>query len=203
MQNKKTASNLELNPPVNLNPSMLCQYDTTMQRFSDFNQLERKCTRNSSVHWHEPWKGVSLFSEAGWGGGSSRAPTTNQQRWGLATGSVCYETTFCPFQSEVFLSTSPVGRKLPDMVTKHLLFIIVKEEANCHRRKTKVGPKNVIILTSPVLPDGASLEVLQKPFSFWNTIFSTELSLFFSYQAWICQCVCIRILGKHVLPLSY
>lgn len=40
------------------------------------------------------------------------------------------------------------------MVTKHFLFIILKEEENFHGRKTKIGPKNVIYLTCPVLPDG-------------------------------------------------
>lgn len=106
----QVSSNKQKKAPVveSPSPSILCEYNKTMQSFTGFHQLGVKRTRNSSVHWHEPWKGASLFSEAGWGGGAPKHQPTNQQRWGLAAGSVCYETAFCPFQSEVFLSTSSV-----------------------------------------------------------------------------------------------
>lgn len=107
--NKQTKKlKTELNPPVYLIPSMLCQYDQTMQSFTDFNQLGKKYKKQQcALTW--ALEGGKFVFRGREGRGSTQAPTTNQQRWGLAAGSVCYETAFCPFQSEVFFSTSPVG----------------------------------------------------------------------------------------------
>lgn len=167
----------ESNPPVCLNPSALCQYDKTMQSFNQLGETYKQ--QQCALTW--VLGGGKFVFRGREGRGNSQAPTTNQQRWGLAAGSVLWNSLLSvPVQGVSFYITS-WRHKLPDMVTKHFLFIVLREEENCHGKKDQNRPPKVE--NSPVLPEAARLEVLQKLIRFWNTIFSTKFNFLLACQA--------------------
>lgn len=130
----------ESNPPVCLNPSALCQYDKTMQSFNQLGETYKQ--QQCALTW--VLGGGKFVFRGREGRGNSQAPTTNQQRWGLAAGSVCYETAFCPFQSKVFLSTSPVGGTSCQTWSQNTFFSLFwGKKRTAMEKKTKIGPQKL------------------------------------------------------------